>query len=362
MTTSALLGHAPADARFVSRVSKDLSAHGYTPIPLAVDKAGRSRPEMMDALLAVGRYFLYLVSEATVASSRARKLLASALEHEAETGSVQIIPLLLDNATIPRVLTLRSPVDFRSSYSEGAQRLIERMRSFHTRQEVLQSHSLSFVLQAQRFEEDLKGLLDQHRKALLSLPAHDIGEHFADILTQGGYFSQLTFHQLDAGTDVMTYCGLLRDEHPLLVQLKKHAADLRFEVVGSLFAAGFDALAGRARLATTSFYTTSLDWKEGRRWRGSNQCVFEMEWSVWRDVYSWLSAAPHLGEPLGWPIEQAHERYSFLVSKRFISGLGEGEESEIDKIAELLDEAEAPFYENAISKIEERERSLASGS
>ncbi|MFQ5641566.1 MAG: DUF2442 domain-containing protein [bacterium] len=50
-------------------------------------------------------------------------------------------------------------------------------------------------------------------------------------------------------------------------------------------------------------------------------------------------------------VDQAHERYGALVDKKFQQGLTEEEQSELEKLKNLLNNMEKPFYEPIIQRL-----------
>jgi hypothetical protein len=120
-----LVSHASADKPFVDRLAGDLAAHS---IPVWYDKLdlrlGESVPGVINAGLSDSKYFAIVLSKASVSSSWVREELNAALMRQVAQGGTFILPLLLEDCTIPPLLAHRRYADFRIDYSTALSELL----------------------------------------------------------------------------------------------------------------------------------------------------------------------------------------------------------------------------------------------
>ena len=115
------VSHASGDKAFVDRLVADLAARG---IPVWYDKLdlrlGESIPGAINAGLADSKYFAIVLSKASVASKWVQEELNAALMTQVAKGGTFILPLLLEDCTVPPLLAHRKHADFRGDYDGSA--------------------------------------------------------------------------------------------------------------------------------------------------------------------------------------------------------------------------------------------------
>jgi hypothetical protein len=119
------ISHASADKAFADKLVADLAAHS---IPVWYDKfelrIGESVPEAINAGLSTSKYFAIVLSRASVASVWVREELNAALMTQVAQGGTFIVPLLIEDCTIPPLLAHRKYADFRGDYARALSELL----------------------------------------------------------------------------------------------------------------------------------------------------------------------------------------------------------------------------------------------
>jgi hypothetical protein len=126
----AFLSHSSKDKAFVRKLAADLVANG---VKVWIDEqrilVGDSIPEKVAQGLAESDFFLIVVSENSVGSSWVKKELSNALIHEIERRNVTVLPIKIDDATMPESIRDKRYADFQGSYDEGLKGLIESIKA-----------------------------------------------------------------------------------------------------------------------------------------------------------------------------------------------------------------------------------------
>jgi len=126
----AFISHSTKDKRFVRKLAADLVASG---VKVWLDEqrilVGDSVPEKIAQGLAESDFFLIVVSQNSVGSSWVKKELSSALVHEIERRKVTVLPIKLDDSPMPDSIKDKLYADFRGSYDEGLNKLIQSIRA-----------------------------------------------------------------------------------------------------------------------------------------------------------------------------------------------------------------------------------------
>jgi hypothetical protein len=129
-TRVAFLSHSSLDKPFIRQLASDLKANG---IQVWLDeqniKVGESIPEKISQGLAESDYFLLAVSKNSVASEWVKKELNSALVTEVERRAVHVLPLRLDDSTMPGPIKDKKYADFSKSYKQGLRDLLDAMKA-----------------------------------------------------------------------------------------------------------------------------------------------------------------------------------------------------------------------------------------
>lgn len=113
----AFLSHSSADKAFIRQLAADLTANG---ISVWLDeqriRVGDSIPEKIAQGLAESDYFLIAMSQKSSESAWVQKELNSALMSEVQRRKVHILPLKLDDTTMPPIIADKKFADFSKSY------------------------------------------------------------------------------------------------------------------------------------------------------------------------------------------------------------------------------------------------------
>jgi hypothetical protein len=112
----------------------------------------------------------------------------------------------------------------------------------------------------------------------------------------------------------------------------------------------------RGVIVTTSSFTKAAA-EETRRLSTFSRDRLTLELVDYSKLLSWLTRTSDLSPDVTMPVRQIRERYAELVNKKFQDTLTSGEKTELQRLADVLDQADAPFYEplkNALRK--ERDR------
>lgn len=121
----AFLSHSSKDKGFVRRLAADLVANG---VKVWIDEqrilVGDSIPEKIAQGLAESDFFLIVVSRNSIESPWVKKELNNALVQEIERRKVAVLPIKLDDATMPGSIQDKHYADFRGSYEEGLKKLL----------------------------------------------------------------------------------------------------------------------------------------------------------------------------------------------------------------------------------------------
>jgi hypothetical protein len=112
----------------------------------------------------------------------------------------------------------------------------------------------------------------------------------------------------------------------------------------------------RGVIVTTSSFTKAAT-EETRRLSTFSRDRLTLELVDYSKLMTWLARTSDLSPNVTMPVRQIRERYAELVNKNFLDTLTSGEKTELQRLADVLDQADAPFYEplkNALRK--ERDR------
>jgi predicted peroxiredoxin len=124
------ISHSAKDKPFVRKLAADLVANG---VKVWLDEqrilVGDSIPEKIAQGLAESDIFLIVVSQNSVASSWVKKELSNALVHEIERRKVTVMPIKIDDAQVPDSINDKAYADFRGSYDEGLNRLLQSIKA-----------------------------------------------------------------------------------------------------------------------------------------------------------------------------------------------------------------------------------------
>jgi hypothetical protein len=125
----AFLSHSSLDKPFIRQLAADLTANG---IDVWLDeqriRVGDSIPERIAQGLAGSDFFLIGVSEHSARSAWVQKELNNALVNEVQRRKVHILPLKLDDATMPSIIADKKYADFSKSYKAGLDELLNALK------------------------------------------------------------------------------------------------------------------------------------------------------------------------------------------------------------------------------------------
>jgi hypothetical protein len=125
----AFLSHSSADKVFIRQLAADLTANG---IDVWLDeqriRVGDSIPEKIAQGLAESDYFLIGMSQKSSESAWVQKELNNALMTEVQRRNVHILPLKLDDTSMPPIISDKKYADFSKSYKAGLDDLLTAMK------------------------------------------------------------------------------------------------------------------------------------------------------------------------------------------------------------------------------------------
>jgi hypothetical protein len=114
------ISHASTDKPFVDRLVQDLTSRG---VPVWYDKldlkVGDSIPGAINEGLTAAKYFLLVLSKASVGSRWVQEEMNAALMHQVASGGTFIVPVMLEDCDVPPLLKHRRHADFRTDYGAG---------------------------------------------------------------------------------------------------------------------------------------------------------------------------------------------------------------------------------------------------
>ena len=123
----AFLSHTSLDKPFMRQLATDLTANG---VGVWLDeqriRVGESIPEKVAQGLAGSDFFLIGVSEQSTKSEWVKKELNNALVSEVQRRKVHILPLKLDGAPMPQIISDKKYADFSKSYKAGTRGALSR--------------------------------------------------------------------------------------------------------------------------------------------------------------------------------------------------------------------------------------------
>jgi len=119
------LSHASKDKPFVDRLANDLATHS---IPVWYDKfdlkIGESVPGKINEGIADAQYFAIVLSPAAISSKWVIEELNAGLMKQVANDGTFLLPILLEDCTIPPLLAHRKFADFRNGYDEALKELL----------------------------------------------------------------------------------------------------------------------------------------------------------------------------------------------------------------------------------------------
>jgi hypothetical protein len=122
------LSHSSADKPFVSRLAVDLRSNN---VPVWYDrwelKVGDSLLKRIDEGITESSFLAVVLSANSVKSAWVEKELNAAISRELNEKRVVVLPLVIDNCSIPTFLREKVYADFRTSYDAGLRALLDRI-------------------------------------------------------------------------------------------------------------------------------------------------------------------------------------------------------------------------------------------
>jgi len=107
------------DADFVMKLGEDLKRIGLEPLVGRLElKVGDDIRRAVDAMIDRSDYFLFVISESSIKSDWAKKELEQAMARKKK-----VLPVLLQNASVPQVLSEVFYADFSKEYATGIKQL-----------------------------------------------------------------------------------------------------------------------------------------------------------------------------------------------------------------------------------------------
>jgi len=357
------LSHASTDAEFARRLVADLRDHDWD-ARTYVDIVPPSTP--LDSINLDNRiaqaiehdpFFIPILTPTSLASPWFNKEIEIAINSEASSGTANILPALKEECILPEQLGLRPPCDFTSSYDVGFKSLLEKLLApvvSLTEPQPVEAQNLLNIQVA------LKELQQAHHD-LYTLSPMKFEELISQLLESHGYKVELSTRTNDGGMDLILVGAEDLRKNPLIIECKRYSQGKRIgiESVKSLLGVGRGTTSRQVLISTTSTLASvpKYNWKSSWHLARSRWDLSMTDYSI---LLSWLASSPELGSQITKPIDQARERYSELIDKKFITGLSADEQGELTRLEELIDETEAELYNQTIKQLKETRDKLSS--
>src|SRR3990172_23938 len=119
------ISHSSKDKEFVRQLGRDLAEFGHHPwLDEWEIKVGECIPTKIQQGLADSDYLILVLSQHSVESGWVEREWKDKYWEEVEKGKVLILPVIVQECIIPRLLKTKCYADFRSSYAVGFSRLV----------------------------------------------------------------------------------------------------------------------------------------------------------------------------------------------------------------------------------------------
>lgn len=126
--SSLFISHNSSDKRFVRKLANDLEKVGiHCWVDEAEIKVGDSLVAKISKGIKGAKFVAAVLSPSSITSNWVKKELEIAINDEIERGTIRILPLLIKDCKIPTFLQGKLYADFRSSYNNGLNSLINRL-------------------------------------------------------------------------------------------------------------------------------------------------------------------------------------------------------------------------------------------
>lgn len=124
------ISHSSKDKPFAKILCMDLEANGYIPWLDEWDiKVGESIPEKISNGLEEADFIIVILSENAVASKWVEREWHTKYWNEIQHGRVHVLPILLQDCKIPKLLKTKKYADFRSDFNIGLNDLLSALES-----------------------------------------------------------------------------------------------------------------------------------------------------------------------------------------------------------------------------------------
>ncbi len=354
---SIFINHSTQDAGFAQKLATDLGLGGYQAVTYADLESARggkesNLKERLAGMIASSDYFIPVITSAVQDRGWFQQDIVTALQEEAPSGRVIILPVLKEPCVLPESLGVRSPVDFSESYEKGLHNLVDRLSvRLPDRKKCLASPGLSSVEPGV-----MNGLRERrdHLKQLSSQPVSNRLEKLVvKIFEDQGYRVELAQLVKDGDIDLVAVGGSDRSKHRFLAQCKWYAPGNRVavELVNSVSPRDISR-DGKAHVVTTSSFADSAGSASGDVSERLTCSRWELNPPDWDSMRAWMASfMNHLPEqPVD--LDQTRDRHAELVDKKYGSFLTETEQEELLRLRVYLDEAQAEFYKPIEKKLD----------
>lgn len=124
-TNQVYISYSHKDERFVDKLVRDLTIQNFNPIyDRWILEAGNSILDKIAENISSTPYFIIVVSHNSINSNWVKRELSIALTIEINTEKIKVIPIKIDNCTLPMILSNKLYVDFSYWYYESFQKLL----------------------------------------------------------------------------------------------------------------------------------------------------------------------------------------------------------------------------------------------
>jgi hypothetical protein len=350
---SIFINHSKQDTDFAQKLSADLRLGGYRAVTYADLERMEGGQETTlkercaDAI-ASSDYFVPVITSEVQDRGWFHQDLAIALQEEAPSGRVIILPVLKEHCLLPEPLGVRSPVDFSSSYEKGLHNLVDRLSvGAPNSGSGLKGWRLAAV------EPDIMSVLWQ-RRDLRQLSWKRFEKLVAKTFEDRGCRVELTQFVKDGDIDLVAVGCSDQWKQRFLVQCKRYVPGNRVavELVNSISPMDINFQDGKTHVVTTSTFVDAPGSALGRSSERLTRSRWEISPPAWESMKAWIAwlMKDVLEQPVD--ISQARERHADLVDKKFGSFLTDAEQAELLRLRVYLDEADSEFYKPIEEKLD----------
>ncbi len=363
---SVFISHTREDQLFARRLAADLRLAGFSPQITAEfmepgeNLFGGHSEELMSGVSTRSRYYVPVLSPASVEGFTNRAELVRAVEAEVNEQEPRIFPVLAASCRIPDLLDLRRPADFTTSYRSGLENLLDRLSFTEPPADPLDAQAMAPAWEgmAELLQTELRNYLKRRRVH----QSRKFETLVSDILRHLDYGIEQTYSSRESGIDLVAVAGLSAQNTPVLLQCKFSHVEQRVgvELLKSLYLARVKPEIKAVVFIVTSCFPVSFGELEHRRFAYTRE-RWQLDYEALGVWLGWQTRSRRICDEISNPLEQLRARFGELVDKRFSLGLTPAEIHELEHIESILDQSEAREYQQTIETLRALHGTLKTG-